>query len=77
MRSSLGGGVMGARAAHFLAKIQFGKIVLLEAKHLAAVSTGHSAANVRTYYTNHITLELAKRALHMFENEHDELGGDC
>ncbi len=73
----IGGGIMGASAAHFLAKNRFGKIVLLEAKHLAAVSTGHSAANVRTYYTNHITLELAKRALHMFEDEHDELGGDC
>ena len=48
----IGGGIMGASAAHFLAKNRFGKIVLLEAKHLAAVSTGHSAANVRTYYTN-------------------------
>ena len=37
----IGGGIMGASAAHFLAKNRFGKIVLLEAKHLAAVSTGH------------------------------------
>ncbi len=73
----IGGGIMGASAAHFLAKRGFGRIVLLEKGRLAGVSTGHSAAIVRTYYSNPITLELAKRALHMFENDRDLLGGDC
>ena len=41
------------------------------------MSTGHSAAIIRTYYSNPITLELAKRALHMFENDRELLGGDC
>ncbi|WP_419949760.1 NAD(P)/FAD-dependent oxidoreductase [Candidatus Palauibacter sp.] len=73
----IGGGIMGASAAHFLAKKGFGRVVLLEKGRLAGVSTGHSAANVRTYYSNPITLELAKRALHMFENDREALGGDC
>lgn len=73
----IGGGIMGASAAHFLAKRGFGRVVLLERGRLAGVSTGHSAAIVRTYYSNPITLELAKRALHMFENDRDLLGGDC
>ncbi|MYH08855.1 MAG: FAD-binding oxidoreductase [Gemmatimonadales bacterium] len=65
----IGGGIMGASAAHFLAKRGFGRVVLLEKGRLAGVSTGHSAAIIRTYYSNPITLELAKRALHMFEND--------
>lgn len=73
----IGGGIMGASAAHFLAKRGFGRVVLLEKGRLAGVSTGHSAANVRTYYSNPITLQLAKRALHMFENDRELLGGDC
>lgn len=73
----IGGGIMGASAAHFLAKRRIGRVVLLEKGRLAGVSTGHSAANVRTYYSNPITLDLAKRALHMFESDREALGGDC
>ena len=54
----IGGGIFGASAAHFLAKKGFGNIVLLEKRSLAAVSTGHSAANVRTYYSNPMTVQL-------------------
>ena len=73
----IGGGIFGASVAHFLAKRSFGKVVLLENKSLAAVSTGHSAANVRTYYSNPVTVKLAWRAVQMFENDREELGGDC
>ena len=72
----IGGGILGASAAHFLAKKRFGKVVLLENGTLAAVSTGHSAANVRTFYSNPLTVKLAWRAVQMFENDRDELGGD-
>lgn len=68
---------MGASVAHFLARKGFGRIVLLEARQLAAVSTGHSAANLRTYYSNPVTVKLALRSLEMFENDREELGGDC
>jgi len=73
----IGGGIMGVATAHFLAKQQFGKVVLLEKSKLAAVSTGHSAAIVRTFYSNPLTLRLALRAREMFENAEQELGGDC
>lgn len=73
----IGGGIFGASAAHFLAKKGFGKIVLLEKRSLAAVSTGHSAANVRTYYSNPMTVQLAWKAVQMFESSEELLGGDC
>ena len=34
----------------------------IEQRTLAAVSTGHSAANVRTFYSNPVTVKLARRA---------------
>ena len=67
---------MGASVGHFLAKRGFGKVVLLEKRTLAAVSTGHSAANVRTYYSNPVTVKLSWRAVQMFENDREALGGD-
>ena len=72
----IGGGILGASTAHFLAKKGIGKVVLLEKHALASGSTGHSAANVRTYYSNPVTAQLAWRAVHMFEGDMDELGGD-
>lgn len=72
----IGGGILGASTAHFLAKRGFGKVVLLEKHSLASASTGHSAANVRTYYSNPVTAQLAWRAVRMFEHDRDELGGD-
>ena len=72
----IGGGILGASTAHFLAKRRFGRVVVLEKRTLAAVSTGHSAAVVRAFYSNPLTVKLALRARWMFENDQDELGGD-
>ena len=71
----IGGGIMGASVAHFLAKKGIGKVLLLEKRTFAAVSTGHSAANLRCAYSNPVTIQLALRSFEMFENDHDQLGG--
>lgn len=73
----IGGGIMGASAAYFLAKLGFGKIVLLEKNLPASGSTGHSAANVRQHYSNEVTVRLAKRAVGMFSRFDEELGYPC
>ena len=73
----IGAGIMGASTAHFLAKRGFGKVVLLEKRKLAAVSTGHSAAIIRTLYSNPVTMALAVRARGMFENDQEAIGGGC
>ena len=71
----IGGGIMGVSVAHFLAKKNIGKVVLLEKQQLASVSTGGSAANIRSAYSNPLTIKLAMRAIEMFENDREELGG--
>ena len=71
----IGGGIMGASCGHFLAKAGAGSVALLERRTLAAVSTGHSAANVRCSYSNTVTVQLALRAMDMFEHDREELGG--
>lgn len=73
----IGGGIMGASAAHFLARKGLGDVVLLEKRSLAAVSTGHSAAVIRTFYSNDLTIRLSMKALEMFANGPEALGGDC
>ena len=73
----IGGGIMGAGIAHFLAKKGLGAVVLLEKRTLAAVSTGHSAAVIRTFYSNDLTIQLSMKALEMFANGEEALGGDC
>lgn len=73
----IGGGILGASTAHFLAKNGFGKVVLLEKHTFASVGTGSSAAIVRTLYSNPLTIKLALRALIMFENAREALGGSC
>lgn len=72
----IGGGIMGASTAHFLARKGIGSVVLLEQRTFAAVSTGHSAANVRCSYSNPVTVQLALRAMDIFENDRDVLGGE-
>lgn len=71
----IGGGIMGASCGHFLAKAGIGSVALLERRTLAAVSTGHSAANVRCSYSNTVTVQLALRAMDLFEHDRRELGG--
>ena len=71
----IGGGILGASVAHFLSKKGVGKVILLEKRGLASESTGNSAANIRTAYSNPLTIRLALRSLEMFENDEEELGG--
>ena len=73
----IGGGILGASTAHFLAKLGFGQVVLVEKLTLAAVSTGHTGGAIRTAYSNPITIQLALRGLAMFANAEEHLGGDC
>ena len=70
----IGGGVMGASTAYHLAARGCTNVVVLEARTLAAVGTGHSGAIVRQHYSQDVTTLLALRSVEMFEN-FEELTG--
>ena len=46
----IGGGVMGASTAYYLAKRGVKDVVLLEKRYLASGPTGKSLANIRPYH---------------------------
>ena len=72
----IGGGIMGASIAHFLGKLGYGSVVLVEKSRLCGGSTQYSAAHVRQHYTNEVAIRLAVRAAGMFARAEEELGGD-
>ena len=71
----IGGGIMGASTAHFLTKLGFGQVVLVEKRKICGGSTQYSAAHVRQHYSNEVGIRLAFRGASMFANAEEELGG--
>jgi sarcosine oxidase subunit beta len=71
----IGGGIMGASVAHFLTKLGYGKVALVEKSTICGGSTQYSAAHVRQHYTNEVAIRLAVRAAAMFARSEEELGG--
>ena len=45
----IGGGIMGASTAHFLTKLGFGEVALVEKRKICGGSTQYSAAHIRQY----------------------------
>ncbi len=72
----IGGGIIGASVAHFLTKLGFGEVALVEKRRLCGGSTQFSAAHVRQHYTNEVAIRLAVRSAAKFANAVEELGGD-
>ena len=71
----IGGGIMGASTAHFLTKLGFGDVALVEKRKICGGSTQYSAAHVRQHYSNEVGIRLAVRGAAMFNNAEEELGG--
>jgi sarcosine oxidase subunit beta len=71
----IGAGIMGASTAHFLARIGFGQVALVEKRKLCGGSTQYSAAHVRQHYSNEVGIRLAVRGAAMIANAEEELGG--
>jgi sarcosine oxidase subunit beta len=70
----VGGGIIGASVAHFLVKLGFGDVVLVEKSRICGGSTQYSAAHVRQHYTNEVAIRLAVRAAGMFANAEEAFG---
>jgi sarcosine oxidase subunit beta len=71
----IGAGIMGASTAHFLTKLGFGRVALVEKRRICGGSTQYSAAHVRQHYSNEVGIRLAVRGAAMFANAEEELGG--
>ena len=71
----VGGGIIGASIAHFLVKLGYGDVVLVEKSRICGGSTQYSAAHVRQHYTNEVAIRLAVRAAGMFANAEEAFGG--
>jgi len=71
----IGAGIMGASTAHFLARLGYGDVALLEKRRLCGGSTQYSAAHVRQHYSNEVGIRLAVRGASMFANAEEAFGG--
>tara|TARA_B100001964_G_scaffold244879_1_gene328507 strand:- start:8164 stop:9453 length:1290 start_codon:yes stop_codon:yes gene_type:complete len=72
----VGGGIVGASIAHYLASMGQDGVVLLEKDSIGSGATGSSGALIRMHYTNPYDAALALKSLHIFENWKDTIGGD-
>lgn len=71
----IGGGIIGASVSHFLTKLGYGQVALVEKSEICGGSTQYSAAHVRQHYSNEVAIRLAVRGAGMFANAEEELGG--
>ena len=73
----VGGGVVGAATAFYLAESGAGRVVLLEAKQFANGATARAAGIVRSLHESETESRLAMVSRHAFANWRDRIGGDC
>lgn len=71
----VGGGVMGTSIAFHLAQRAAGSVILCEQSFLGAGSSGKSGAIVRQYYTNRLTVAMARHGLRFYERFPEIVGG--
>ncbi len=70
----IGGGVNGLCTAYELAKLGFGRIVVLERHYIGSGSTGRCGGGIRAQWTTAENIRLAQESVHMYENMSAELG---
>jgi sarcosine oxidase subunit beta len=71
----IGAGIIGASVAYHLARLGLDDVVLLERAEICSGATRYSAAHIRQHYSNEVAIRLVLRALEMFQNSEEELGG--
>ena len=68
----IGGGVIGASIAYYLAQRKFGQIVVLECETLGSGSTGRSVASIDLFSFQPAAIELQVRAYEVFSHRFAE-----
>ena len=72
----IGGGVMGASTAYYLARAGVTDVVLLEAGEVASGSSGKPLGGVRAQFSDPTNVALGLRSLEVFRRFETELGVD-
>ncbi len=72
----IGGGIMGAATAHYLAKRGIKDVVLLEKDLLAQGSTGLSVGGIRHQFSHPANIRLSQQSVRVFEGFREEFGVD-
>ena len=72
----IGGGIMGTATAYHLARRGV-QVTLLEKSHLGAGSTGLTGGIIRQHYSIETTARMAQRALRVWEDFDQAVGGDA
>ena len=70
----IGGGIIGASTAYYLAKLGAGNISLIEKDTICGGSTGRCGAGIRAQWGTEMNCRLGMAALDIFERLEDELG---
>lgn len=73
----IGGGVIGASTAYYLARRKLGRIVLLERETLGSGSTGRSVASIDLFSHHPAALALQARAYEVFAHFEEIFGQEC
>jgi len=72
----IGGGIMGASTAYYLAKRGLTDVVLLEKDLLAQGSTGLSVGGIRQQFSHPANIKLSQESVRVFERFEEEFGVD-
>jgi sarcosine oxidase subunit beta len=72
----IGGGIMGASTAYYLARRGCSDVVILEKDLLAQASTGLSAGGIRQQFSHPANIRLSQEAVRVFERFKEEFGAD-
>jgi sarcosine oxidase, subunit beta len=70
----IGGGIMGAATAYYLARRGCTDVVILEKDLLAQASTGLSAGGIRQQFSHPANIHLSQEAVRVFEQFDQEFG---
>ena len=70
----VGGGIVGASTAHYLARKGLKGVTLLEREAIASGATGRTGGLVRMHYTNRAETQMALWSRGVFQHCH---GGRC
>ncbi len=71
----IGAGIIGSSTAHFLTRLGYGDVVLVDKGRVCGGSSQYSAAHIRQHYTNEVAIRLAVRAAGWFASSEEAFGG--